>query len=397
MPRRVDVVDVAVREPTGLVREPRGSRRWHRVDAVDVAVGVVAATVSTRCRDAVVVITRESTRASRMDVIVSLNAGAENEAVEQVAFADRILLNKIDLATEPELVAVEQRLKGINAFAPIIRSEKSQVSVDQVLGIKAFDLKKTLEMDPEFLDTEGEHEHDDSVTSMSITTSGEVHMLLVNDWVGDVLKNLGNDIYRMKGVLAVAGSPKKFVYQAVHMIFDGVFEGEWGPNEPRGNKLVFIGKNLDKQSLQRGFEACLDTPQNRAKIEEAEMIKVFERQQNALLGAAQRDDVVAIKNILQSGAAVSYANSVGQTALHIATLWGNASAVEALVQAGAAVDQVNDLGAQTPLHLLASRVEAIEHCEPNPLRQDAHKSGLRPWQEERGRRHGLPVPQRGRR
>merc|ERR1712216_983760 len=98
---------------------------------------------------------------------------------------------------------------------------------------------------------------------------------------------------------AVAGSPKKFVYQAVHMIFDGVFE----------------------------------------------------RQQNALLGAAQRDDVVAIKNILQSGAAVSYANSVGQTALHIATLWGNASAVEALVQAGAAVDQVNDLGAQTPLHL----------------------------------------------
>ena len=64
--------------------------------------------------------------------------------------------------------------------------------------------------------------------------------------------------------------------------------------------------------------------------------QVFERQQNALLGAAQRDDVVAIKNILQSGAAVSYANSVGQTALHIATLWGNASAVEALVQAGAA-------------------------------------------------------------
>jgi len=200
--------------------------------------------------------------------------GAENEAVEQVAFADRILLNKIDLATEPELQAVEQRLKGINAFAPIIRSEKSQVSVDQVLGIKAFDLKKTLEMDPEFLDTEGEHEHDDSVTSMSITTSGEVHMLLVNDWVGDVLKNLGNDIYRMKGVLAVAGSPKKFVYQAVHMIFDGVFEGEWAPSEERGNKLVFIGKNLDKAALQRGFEACLDTPANRAKIEEAEMIKV---------------------------------------------------------------------------------------------------------------------------
>ena len=81
-------------------------------------------------------------------------------------------------------------------------------------------------------------------------------------------------------------------------------------------------------------------------------------------GAAQRDDVVAIKNILQSGAAVSYANSVGQTALHIATLWGNASAVEALVQAGAAVDQVNDLGAQTPLHLLASRVGKQSRTRP---------------------------------
>merc|ERR1719261_1424008 len=225
--------------------------------------------------------------------------GVENEAEEQVAFADRILLNKTDLVEEAELPPIEARLKKLNPSAKIFRTQQSKVDPQELIGIGAFDLEKTLEMDPEFLDTEGEHEHDPSVSSISITTAGEVHMLLVNDWVGDVLKNLGNDIYRMKGVLAVAGSPKKFVYQAVHMIFDGVFEGEWGPDEPRGNKLVFIGKNLDKASLQRGFEACLDTPANRAKIEEAEMIKVFERQQNALLGAAQRDDVVAIKNILQ--------------------------------------------------------------------------------------------------
>ena len=118
--------------------------------------------------------------------------------------------------------------------------------------------------------------------------------------------------------------------------------------------LPFIGMSRLRERRSWVVSFSISRPFGPSRVVRA--TQVFERQQNALLGAAQRDDVVAIKNILQSGAAVSYANSVGQTALHIATLWGNASAVEALVQAGAAVDQVNDLGAQTPLHLLASRV-----------------------------------------
>ena len=86
--------------------------------------------------------------------------GAENESVEQVAFADRLILNKCDLVPkEEDLKAVETRLRSINKFAPIVRSTKSEVSPDQVLGIGAFDLKRTLEMDPEFLDTEGEHDN----------------------------------------------------------------------------------------------------------------------------------------------------------------------------------------------------------------------------------------------
>merc|ERR1712070_100551 len=89
--------------------------------------------------------------------------GAENEAVEQVAFADRVLLNKVDLVTEEDLVRVESRLKGINSFAPIVRSQQSQVSVDQVLNIRGFDVDKILEMDPEFLTSDGEHMHDNTV------------------------------------------------------------------------------------------------------------------------------------------------------------------------------------------------------------------------------------------
>ena len=103
--------------------------------------------------------------------------------MEQVAFADRLLVNKIDLVTEKELKQVEARLKTINAFAPIVRSEQSKVSVDNVLNIKGFDLSRTLEMDPEFLDTDAEHVHDESIGSLSIQADGDVHGMLINDFI----------------------------------------------------------------------------------------------------------------------------------------------------------------------------------------------------------------------
>ncbi|KAJ8613015.1 hypothetical protein CTAYLR_004066 [Chrysophaeum taylorii] len=290
--------------------------------------------------------------------------GAENEAVEQVAFADRIILNKIDLVSETDLERVESRLRSINAFAPIARSQRSRVSVDQVLGIRGFDLNRTLKMDPAFLDTDGEHSHDASVSSVSITIPGDVHMLLANEWIGDILQNKGNDIYRMKGVLAISGAPNKFVYQGVHMIFDGNFDDErWG-SEPRRNKLVFIGKKLNKAELEKSFRECLDSPENAERISQAERVRAMERQQNALLGASQRDDVVALKAILQSGVDPSYANPLGQTPLHIACLWGNARAVEVLVASGANVNAKNGLNQDTPLHLLVSRFKKKDKLQP---------------------------------
>eukprot|EP00310_Coccolithus_braarudii_P023490 CAMPEP_0183338848 /NCGR_PEP_ID=MMETSP0164_2-20130417/5993_1 /TAXON_ID=221442 /ORGANISM="Coccolithus pelagicus ssp braarudi, Strain PLY182g" /LENGTH=412 /DNA_ID=CAMNT_0025508761 /DNA_START=37 /DNA_END=1275 /DNA_ORIENTATION=- len=182
--------------------------------------------------------------------------GSENEAVEQVAFADRMLLNKIDLVSEEDLVRVEARLKGINKFAPIQRCQQSNVSAESVLDIRGFDLKRVLDMDPEFLTSDGDHSHDSTVSSLSILQEGEVDLDLVQAWVGDLLQNKGADIYRMKGVLAIAESDKKFVYQAVHMIFDGNFDEEWAPDEERNSKLVFIGKNLDKDELKAKFESC---------------------------------------------------------------------------------------------------------------------------------------------
>jgi len=182
-----------------------------------------------------------------------------------VAFADRMILNKIDLVSEEDLVRVEARLRQVNAFAPIHRTERSSVSVDNVLNIRGFDLKRTLEMDPEFLKTDGEHQHDASVSSISITVPGELDLDEVQNFVGDILQNKGNDIYRMKGVLNIAGAPNRYVYQAVHMIYNSSFDQPWAPGEPRENKLVFIGKNLDKTEINEKFNECILTPEKVAE------------------------------------------------------------------------------------------------------------------------------------
>jgi hypothetical protein len=173
-----------------------------------------------------------------------------------------MLLNKTDLVTEADLKRVEGRLREINKFAPIQRCTKSQVSVDSVLNIRGFDLNRTLEMDPEFLNTDGEHVHDASITSLSIIQPGVVDLDAVQEWIANLLQEKGKDIFRTKGVIAIAHSAQKFVYQAVHMIFNGSFEEEeWGDDELRESKLVFIGKNLDKEELKAGFAACIETPE----------------------------------------------------------------------------------------------------------------------------------------
>ena len=188
--------------------------------------------------------------------------GVENEAVEQVAFADRLLLNKTDLVSQKDLERVEKRLRAINSNAPVIRCTRSNVSVDNVLNIHGFDLKRTLDMDPEFLNTDGEHQHDDSVKSVSIVEEGNLDMELLHEWIGDILQNKGADIYRMKGVLCVEHSNRKFLYHALHMIFSSMFdEVEMDPNEKRESKLVFIGKNLDAEELKEGFKLCMHTPE----------------------------------------------------------------------------------------------------------------------------------------
>jgi G3E family GTPase len=183
--------------------------------------------------------------------------GVENESVEQVAFADKIILNKIDLATsESQLVNVEKELRAINPTAPVLRAKHSQVAAKELLGLGAFDLQRVLDFDPEFLDENQEHEHDSSVVSTSCKFEGEVNHEMLNRWFEQLITEDGANLYRYKGVMAVKGMPKKFVFQGVGMLFSGAFEGEWKENEPRDSRFVFIGKNIDTEFLKIGFEAC---------------------------------------------------------------------------------------------------------------------------------------------
>ena len=185
--------------------------------------------------------------------------GVENESVEQIAFADRIMLNKIDLVSEEELEEVESKIKSINRFAPMYHTENSIIDPANLINIGSFDLEKTLEMDPEFLDTESEHEHDDRVTSTSSKFVGALNVNKLERWIGELMQSKGEDLFRYKGVLAVKGMDRKFVFQGVHMLFGGGFSSEvapWKEGETRECRFVFIGRNLDHEELQQGLMDC---------------------------------------------------------------------------------------------------------------------------------------------
>jgi G3E family GTPase len=179
-----------------------------------------------------------------------------DEAQEQIAFADVVLLNKTDLVTPAELDDLERRIRGMNAIAKIYRTQNAVVEMDVLLGVKAFDLNRALEIDPQFLGEEA-HEHDETVTSIALVESGSVDGEKLNRWIGKLLRDQGQDIFRTKGILNIAGEENRFVFQGVHMLFDGRPDRPWKPNEIPKNELVFIGRNLDEVQLKQDFRACL--------------------------------------------------------------------------------------------------------------------------------------------
>ena len=179
-----------------------------------------------------------------------------DEAQEQIAFADVILLNKTDLATPEQLNELEKRIRGMNAMAKIYRTQNAELGMDALLGVQAFDLNRALEIDPDFLG-EDAHQHDETVYSVALVEAGAVDGYKLNQWLGELLQTQGPDIFRMKGILNIAGEDMRFVFQGVHMLFDGIPDRPWKSGETRKNELVFIGRNLDGNKLREDFLGCI--------------------------------------------------------------------------------------------------------------------------------------------
>ena len=179
-----------------------------------------------------------------------------NEAQEQIAFADVILLNKTDLVSPHELDELESKIRAMNGMAKIYRTQNSELGMNALLGIQAFDLDRALEIAPELLKVTTP-QHDWTVNSFAIVESGELDGQKLNDWLSNLLETKGTDIFRMKGILNIAGEEDRFVFQGVHMMFDGEPDRPWKEGETRKNELVFIGRNLDQAQMREDFKQCL--------------------------------------------------------------------------------------------------------------------------------------------
>lgn len=243
--RRRDRFDAILVETTGLAGPAPVAQTFFVDDGLRAQVRL----------DAIVTVVDAAQALAHLDEVKP--DGVENEAVEQVAFADRIVLNKTDLVTAEQLCEVTGRLRQINALAAIHPARHADVDLARVLDVRAFDLDRVLVDDPTFL-TEGDHQHDQSVSSVGIEVSGELDDDRLNGWLRDLLISRGADIFRSKGVLAIAGMDSEYIFQGVHMLMDGDIGRPWADRE-RANRLVFIGRNLDRDELVTGFTSCLTT------------------------------------------------------------------------------------------------------------------------------------------
>jgi G3E family GTPase len=199
------------------------------------------------------------------------------EAVEQIAFADVILLNKTDLVGSGELINLERTIRAINATARVYRTTRGDVALDKILDVGAFDLDRVTEIDPHFLpdhdcddacahdherghDDHQPHHHDHvaaaGIASVALSTEKLIDPQKLLPWINQITQERGPDILRLKGIIAFPDEPKRFVIQGVHMIVDGDTQREWREGEARVSRLVFIGRNLNRDELEREFLRC---------------------------------------------------------------------------------------------------------------------------------------------
>ncbi len=220
------------------------------------------------------------------------------EAKNQIAFADVIVLNKTDLVDASQLREVEARIRAINPYAKLHKTERCAVPLDAVMDRGAFDLDRILQIEPHFMETEDDahhhehgdehdehgherhastggdhvemdehgrklhrhgglkHYHDEDMQSVSLDSDVDLDPERFMPWFSDLTQREGQNILRSKGILAFKGEADRFVVQGVHMLIDGAPQRPWRADEPRRSRLVLIGRELDAERLREGFAGC---------------------------------------------------------------------------------------------------------------------------------------------
>jgi G3E family GTPase len=202
------------------------------------------------------------------------------EAKNQIAFADVIVLNKTDLVSKPELAEVEARIRGINPYAKLHRTERCSVALADVLDRGAFDLDRILDIEPDFLEADDhdhdhdhhhhdghdhhhhhdhglKHYHDEDMQSLSFKTDKPLDPNVFMPWLQNLVQVEGGKILRSKGILAFHDDDDRYVFQGVHMMLEGNHQRKWKEGEPRESRLVFIGRELPEETIRKGFESCI--------------------------------------------------------------------------------------------------------------------------------------------
>jgi G3E family GTPase len=202
------------------------------------------------------------------------------EAKNQIAFADVILINKTDLVSADELSEVEARIRGINPYARLHRTERAKIPLNEILERNAFDLDRILDIEPAFLEGEEhdadhdhhhhekddkpahrhgglKHYHDEDMQSISLKSDKPLDPNKFFPWVQDLVQKEGPNILRCKGILAFKDDDRRFVFQGVHMILDGDHQRPWDKNERRDSRIVFIGRSLPDKKIAEGFDTCV--------------------------------------------------------------------------------------------------------------------------------------------
>ena len=224
-------------------------------------------------------------RQTRLDAVVTvadakwLNDRLKDapEAKNQIAFADVILINKTDLVSPAELSEVEARIRAINPYARLHRTERAKIPLHEVLERNAFDLDRILDIEPAFLEGDGhdhenghdhgdghdhnhgglKHYHDEEMQSIALKSDKPLDADKFFPWVEDLVQKEGPSILRSKGILSFKGDDERFVFQGVHMILDGDHQRPWNKDEKRQSRIVFIGRNLPEKKIAEGFESCI--------------------------------------------------------------------------------------------------------------------------------------------